>query len=163
MSVQIAPNNIILTKNYKRTDLRELSKDPYTFDGEYAKWDGSGDTEVLLEFPMPEALTPIALSGEQLFVVKLRKAGAPGGRLQSYHLELWQAGDGIRVVAAEYNVDLPEEGKIVTASWDPALLLDPSAAKVQIKVRQVYDGAYGKPSERRSVELGAAAWIQSLA
>lgn len=157
MSTQIAPTGIIMQRNYKKISIVDLSQDPYTFSGPYAEWDGSGDTEALLEFPTPE----LPLSGEQVFPVKLRKAGGPGGRLQSYQIELWQDGQGLLVLAHEYNVQLPEEGMLVNAPWDPSVLLDPSGAKVQVKVRQVHDGAYGKPSERRSVELGAVAWIQS--
>lgn len=157
MSVQIAPNNISVTRNYKKINIANIAQDPFAFTGPYAEWDGSGDTEVLLEFPDPEQPP----SGEQTFPVKFKKAGGPGGRLQSWQIELWQNGQGILVLAHDYNVDVSEEGVLINATWDAGQLLDPSGAKVQVKFRQVHDGAYGKPSERRSVVIGAAAWIQS--
>lgn len=155
--MNISPHAVLSQKNYSNASLDNFVGDPNDPNSSYATWDGSGDTEVLVEFPAP-AVPP---SGPQSFSVRIRKAGGPGGRLQDWQLELWQNGTGLRVLAYQRDVDLPESGVVVFGSWDPSLLLDASGDKVQLKMRQTGDGAYGPPSERRAVETSGIAWLMS--
>lgn len=153
----VAPNGFISQKNYASVSIEDFTKDPNDPNATYAVWDGSGDTEVLVEFPDP--VTPP--SGPQSFSVRIRKAGGPGGRLQDWQLELWQGGAGLRVLAYQRDVDLPEDGVVVTGSWEPSWLVDPSGHAVQLKMRQTGDGAYGPPQDRRAIEAGGMIWTQS--
>lgn len=157
MTTRIAPDGILAQKNYKKISVADIAGDPSNPTGLWAQWDKSGDTEVLAKFPPP----PTNPSGTQVFEVLIRKAGGPGGRKQAWQLELWENKDGVLVLSYDWNVDLPEEGLVVSGSFDASILTDPTGSQVQCKMRQVLDGAYGPPKDRRSIEVGGMVWVMN--
>ncbi len=117
------------------------------------------DTELRAGFPTP-ATAPATGADLQEFRVLLRK-DATGGSDPTYDIELWETGGGAALATLVSGATLTSDsGEVVSATWDASLLGTADGSAVELRVVGIRSG--GSPSNRRTVEVGAAEWNAKL-
>jgi len=149
----LLPDGLVSSANYTSPLLSDFDDNPDTTT-DYGTYDGSGNTDVLLDFPTPTG-NPTSGAGLQSFTVAVTK-NATGGNTPAYSLELWENGLLVSVLATGNLADNTSK-QTFSGTWNASSLGTANGSLVQIKMLQT-SGGTGTPGNRRGVQVGGAKW-----
>ncbi len=150
---------VVSSVNLTGATVANLEDDPDSPDANWATATTVADTELRAGFPTPAA-APATGADLQQFRVLLRK-NATGGGDPTYDIELWETGGGAALATLISGATLTSDtGEVVSATWDASLLGTADGSAVELRVVGIRSG--GSPSNRRTVEIGAAEWNAKL-